>query len=813
MDLHFGETTRGRGLIFVHVSVTGTERPSRVVARSVARGEDEVPANVLPVPELEGWVVVLAILAVSQRVSVTAYDDEGAVLCSADKTVAPLAARMHSSANTLLHNPVTKIIRNYDERTHLHGLTMKAHECIMDMASGSDYVYGEVSVTSRSREEVAAPISLELIGPDATSASFEDWVCMGDVMSCRDGVWRRVLSYSFHFPHELSSFCIWARSSHPALMDGILPYEPQYLEGERKYWRGLMIPANDDPIYDHWFMTRHRVTLEELELQQQMTDSNGPLFSIVVPLYRTPLDFLGQMVDSMLAQSYSKFELILVNASPDDEALSTQVARYAASDKRLRVVTLEENLGISANTLKGVAIARGDFVVFCDHDDTIEPDALYRYARVIHDAPDTDLIYCDEDKICDGHHLSPFFKPDWNIDLLCSMNYVCHMLAVRTEIVNELPAEYVECDGAQDHFLTLFAGERARRIAHVPKVLYHWRIHGQSTSGGDEAKPYTTIAGIRAVQAHFDRLGIPATVTGRKGRPNVYAVNYELEDRPKVSILIPNKDLSNMLRRCVESILSKTTYPNYEVVVIENNSQEAETFACYEALSADDRVRVVTQPSDGTFNFSRTMNFGASQAEGDYLLFLNNDTEVITEDWIERMLGICMRKDVGAVGVKLLYPNDTIQHAGVVMLVSGPSHLGKKLHRNNNEYYALLQVTQDLTAVTAACMMTGRAAFELVGGFDESLPVDYNDIAYCLNLRDQELLIVYEPEVELYHYESISRGENKSISRRVQWARGLGFMMMRWPEYFATGDPYWNLNLDVNEYHRIRLWPEEIING
>ena len=813
MDLRFGETTRGRGLIFIHLRATGAVEPARIVARSVARGAYEVPANVLPVPELGAWVVVLAILTVSQRVTVTAYDDSGEVISCADKTVAAFAARVHSSANTLLHNPVAEIIRNYDERMRPHGLRITALECVMDVSTGIDLLYGEVSVSSRSRMEVDAPISLELIGPDANAASLGDWVCMGDVVKCRDGVWHRVVGYSFRIPHELPSFCVWARSSHVSLADGILPYEPQHLEGQRGYWREQMLPADENPDYEHWFLTRHGVSEGELELQRQETCEDDPLFSVVVPLYRTPIEFFRAMADSVLAQSYDRFELILVNASMDDQALCREMAGYVARDKRVRMVALEENLGIAANTLEGIARAKGDFVLFCDHDDVIEPDALYRYARAVRDNPDVDLLYCDEDKLRDGHYLCPFFKPDWNLDLLCSVNYVCHMLAVRKAIVDELPADYTECDGAQDHFLTLFAGERARRIVHVPHVLYHWRMHEQSTSGGDEAKPYTTAAGIRAVQAHFDRCGIVATVTGREARPNTYAVTYEPDIRSKVSIVIPNKDLSHMLRRCVGSVLAKTTYPNYEVVIVENNSQEPETFACYEELAQDDRVRVVTQPCDGTFNFSKTMNFGIARAEGDYLLFLNNDTEVITEDWIERMLGICTREDVGAVGVKLLYPNEAIQHAGVVMQKDGPIHLGKKQDRNCGDYFGFLQLTQDLTAVTAACMMTSRATFESVGGFDEGFPIDCNDVVYCLRLRDAGLLVVYEPEVELYHYESISRGKNTSVSLKMQWVRALGALMERWPQYFACGDPYWNPNLDINAYHRLNLWAEVNYNG
>ncbi len=812
MNLRFGETTRGRGLIFLHVYALDVDQPINLEATSVARGGRVVPANVMTVPGLDGWVVILAILSVSQRVTVTASAPDGSCLCSGQKTVAALAAKLHSQANTLLHNPVTEIMRNCDERLRPQGLEVRALECIPDSVSGDDVVYGDVAVTSRSHEEVAAPIVIETLRPDASQAALGEWTCMGDVCSCDDGVWRRVVSFSFRVPRELPTFVIWARSPQTSIADGVLPWEPQYLWGTRDYWRGYMLSADANPEYERWFLCKHRVSERDLGLQREEADSEGPLFSVVVPIYRTPLDFFDEMVGSVLAQSYGRFELILVNASPDDQGLSAAAERHAATDERIRLVTLDENLGISANTLRGVAAAQGDFVVFLDHDDTIEPDALYRYAHAVRNHPDTDLLYCDEDKLLDGHYLGPLFKPDWNVDLLCSVNYVCHLLAVRKTIVDQLPAEYTDCDGAQDHFLTLFAGERARRVFHVQRVLYHWRIHGQSTASGDAAKPYTTAAGVRAVQAHFDRCGIPATVSERPGKPNTYTVSYELAEQPLVSIVIPNKDLSGMLQKCIDSVLEKSTYRNFEIVVVENNSVEPKTFAYYEEISRNDRVRVVRQRQDGTFNFAKTMNFGVAAAKGSYFVFLNNDTEVIAEDWLERMLGICSRKDVGAVGAKLLYPNGTIQHAGVVVQHDGPIHLGKQQDRFNGEYFEFLQLTQDLSAVTAACMMTSREAFDLVGGFDESFPVDYNDIAFCLSLRDAGLLVVYEPLVELFHYESVSRGGNFSIPKRRQWERALGKMKSRWPDYFCVCDPYWNPNLDVNPYHRLNLWGQVIYN-
>ena len=520
-----------------------------------------------------------------------------------------------------------------------------------------------------------------------------------------------------------------------------------------------------------------------------------PRFSVVVPLFDTPIPFFEEMVSSVVGQSYANWELVLVNASPENAELTAHVDGARERDARVKVVTLESNLGISENTNAGLDAASGDYVCFFDHDDVLERDILFEYAQAVNEAPQTDLLYCDEDKLLpDGTLSQPFFKPDFNLDLLRNNNYICHMLTIRRELLERLPRNTHEYDGAQDHNLTLRAVEQTSAIRHVPRVLYHWRVSETSTAANADSKSYASEAGIRAVHEHLDRMGLAADVSLSR-RPLTYRVIYDVpKPHPLVSIVIPTKDHVDVLDRCLRSILERSTYDNYEIVLVENNSSDPATFSYYEEMRErhPEVVRVVTW--DAEFNFSKLMNYGRRSARGEYLLLLNNDTEVITPNWIEVLLGLCSREDVGAVGVKLYYPDGTIQHAGVAIVGGVASHLSRNLPRSNWGYFALSDAQQDLSAVTAACVMVSCEDFDSVDGFTEELAVAFNDIDFCLKLRERDKLIVYTPEVELYHYESISRGPENSDEKRIRFHRESSYMNYRWASYYVKGDPYYNVN-------------------
>lgn len=616
----------------------------------------------------------------------------------------------------------------------------------------------------------------------------------------KDGsITLREIQFSAHIPVSAGTvFFVGQDQSHPEL-NGFDSLPINSRNDNRAKTEKTMENAQIANDYGQWF-DGHRATLADIEHQRAVEFPHSPQFSIVVPLYKTPVDLFTDMVNSVLSQSYGNWELILVNSTPEDAELADAVASASSNERRIKVVTLEKNLGISENTNKGIELAEGDFVCFFDHDDVIEPDLLFEYTKAINEHDDIDLIYCDEDKLFpDGNLGGPFLKPDFNLDLLRNNNYICHMLCIRKELLDTLEPNSPEFDGAQDHNLTLQASEHARRIHHVARVLYHWRLSESSTATNADNKPYASAAGIKAVKAHLERLGIKAQVKLSR-RPFTYQIDYDVpEDKPLVSIIIPTKDLVPILEVCLLSIFEKSTYENFEVILVENNSEDPFTFEYYKSLPErfGKRIRVEYWPNE--FNFSKLINFGVSKAKGDYLLFLNNDTEVLTPNWIEHMLGMTARKEVGIVGTRLLYPDDTIQHAGLALNSFGITRIGVNLPKGNWGYFALADCTQDLTAVTAACMMTKRTVFDEVEGMTEELQVAFNDVDFCLKVRNANYLVVYDPDVELYHYESISRGTEDNLDKRTRFHQELSQLNYRWARFYEQGDPYFNKNLSRQE--------------
>lgn len=559
----------------------------------------------------------------------------------------------------------------------------------------------------------------------------------------------------------------------------------------------------DKRDYQRWFRVM-RVTREEWNEQNRTRFAIAPKFSIVVPLYHTPVPYFRSMVKSVLDQSYANWELILVNASPEDGNLDRAIEVWEQYDKRIRVVRLEENQGIARNTCAGIACAQGEFTAFMDHDDMLEPDALYCYVKALNENPAIDLFYSDEDKMGsnDNDYFYPHLKSDFNPDLLCSNNYICHFLAVRTELLNRVKGPREEFEGAQDYDLIFRLTEQTTEIYHCPRVLYHWRSHSGSTSAAQENKTYAITAGARAINAHYQRIGRPAAaqigpVDGW------YTTRYHLTETPLVSILIPSKDHIDDLDQCIQSLLDRLSYPNYEILVIENNSTERETFAYYKKLEkTDPRIRVVYWKRE--FNYSAINNFGASLAKGEYLLLLNNDVELITPDLLENMLGYCMRDDVGIVGAKLLYNDHTVQHAGVIVGVGGlADHAFKGLHEDEPGYMGRAVSTQDVSAVTGACLMISRAVYDEVGGLEEAFPVAFNDVDLCLKVRKAGYLVVYDADVRLYHYESKSRGIEDTAERFNRFSREMQLLNNKWSILNAHNDPYYNPNLSYTKCYTL----------
>lgn len=549
--------------------------------------------------------------------------------------------------------------------------------------------------------------------------------------------------------------------------------------------------------YDLW-IRRQAPSRKEAGRQRRRTFPFQPLFSVVIPLYNTPRTFLKEIVDSVLGQTYQKVELCLADGSENGE-IQSWLRRNYPGERRIRYRKLEKNQGISENTNAAIRMARGEYLFFADHDDVLARDAFYEIAKRLNEDPEIDVIYTDEDKInrSGTAYFSPHFKPDFSMELLCCNNYICHFFGVKRELLKEAGLLDPAFDGAQDFDLTLRCCEKARRVCHIPRVLYHWRTHPDSTAGNPASKRYAFEAGRRAVEAHYRRLGIPAAVenTPLLGR---YRTRYEIQGRPKVTILIPNRDHREDLERCVRSIRKKTSYDNYEILIIENNSRERETFALYRSFQESGAARVMVW--NHPFHYAALHNDAVREAFGEYLVFLNNDTEVLTEHWLEEMLGICQKKETGAVGAKLFYPDGTIQHAGVILGLGGPAgHLYAGFPGDKDGYAARLVSVQDLSAVTGACMMTKKSLYEKLGGMEEAFAVAYNDVDYCLRLREAGYGVVFTPYAQLIHYESKTRGYEDTKQKRERLEKEEDAFRKRWGALLEQGDPFYNPNLSLTK--------------
>lgn len=557
---------------------------------------------------------------------------------------------------------------------------------------------------------------------------------------------------------------------------------------------------DNDYDYGEWYALT-RPSQEELERQRQETFVHGPKFSILIPAYKTAPRFLRELLDSIRCQTYGNWEACIADGSPAGESVEKVLQEYAQTDPRFRYVVLGENRGFSGNTNAAMEMAEGDYLVLADHDDTLTEDALYRCAREIGADPSCDVLYSDEDKLdMDGQALfDPHFKPDFNPALLTSVNYICHLFVVRRSLVEEVGGLDPAFDGAQDLDLIFRCTEKARRVCHIPRVLYHWRCHMGSTASNPESKMYAFEAGARAVKAHYERLGIQVDAVEKGVDYGIYHTRFHLAKEPLVSVIIPNKDHCVDLETCLVSLLDKGDYRNLEVVVVENNSRDPETFRYYEKLQRErPNVQVVTW--DKGFNFSAINNFGVGFSKGEYLLFVNNDVEAIEPDVVREMLGFCMQEDVGAVGARLLYQDDTIQHAGVVIGFGGiAGHTFIGLHRAENSYFHRAMCAQDYSAVTAACMMSKRSLFDQVGGFREELAVAFNDIDYCLKIRALGKRVIYAPYALLYHYESKSRGLEDTPEKVERFNREVARFIGYWPGLVIGGDPFYNPNLTLRK--------------
>ena len=792
MKLKIGSICRGRGIVYIQILVSADAPIRSVIFTAQSERKVSLPVEAYALPDsgrksTEASFVLATPMLETRRIILTAegFDEEGTKLGTVSRSIMRAATKWLSRINYRINFEAASHIRDIDRFTYSQQIHINPLVCTKTH-NGQLLVKGAICTPCGTGRP-----SLSLIYSDGVKCSgFEPYYLPGDNV-IYEGIPRIEVPFTARIPDDGQGYCLVAsgddgiRSGFMSLYKGgdtplFLTHAPYYYaDAQPQRWQAY---AGD---------RERRFALANPE-DYQIQD--GPSFSLVVPLYHTPPVFLRDMIDSVVNQLYRQWELVLVNSTPDDRDMARVLDGY--HDERIIVLCQEENLGISGNTNVGIDACNGDYIAFLDHDDLLDKLALFRYASKLVDDPTIDALYSDEDFLTeDGVFINPRFKSDFNIDLLRAHNYITHFVAVRASLARDLRLRS-EYDGAQDYDFLLRLAERTDRIIHIPDVLYHWRMSEGSTAGNPESKPAAAAAGLTALNEHLGRCGLHAQAS-YTDIPFLYRTQYDVVGEPLVSIIIPNKDSRAILERCIDSIVQKTVYPSYEIIIVENNSVTEDVYSYYETVQRRyPMVRVLTW--DEEFNYSKINNYGVHEAKGDYLLLLNNDTEVIEPHWLDSMLGFCQRDDVGVVGAKLLYPDDTVQHAGVAMLycpdlslMGGPVHMFCDLDRDEPGYANRAIFSQDVSMVTGACLLTKRALFDALGGLSEKYRVAYNDVDYCLKVRREGHLVVFDADALLYHYESFSRGKDVAGPSARRFATEQGMLRQDWPECFTEPDPYY----------------------
>jgi len=536
-----------------------------------------------------------------------------------------------------------------------------------------------------------------------------------------------------------------------------------------------------------------------------------PLISIIMPTYNPNPIWLQEAIESVANQSYTSWELCIADDASTNPEIRTLLEKYVAEDKRIKVIFRTVNGHISAASNSALELATGDWVALLDHDDLLSEHALYWVANAINDNPEIKLIYSDEDKVAEsGNRISPYFKTDWNPDLFLSHNHICHLGVYNHSLIKSIQGFRKGVEGAQDYDLALRCIEQinADNIHHIPRILYHWRMHKGSTALAGSEKNYALIAGKKALDEHFQRCAIKATAELLEC--GMYRVHYELPvSLPLVSIVIPTYNGLSILKQCIDSILTKTTYPNYEIIVIDNNSDDKRTLEYLERIGVDENIRVLKDPRP--FNYSQLNNAAIEKSKGQYVLLMNNDIEVITPDWLSEMVSIVIQEGVGCVGARLWYPNDTLQHGGVIIGLGGVAgHSHKHLPRKSPGYFWRAQLIQNFSAVTAACLIVRKSIFDEVGGLNEDkLQVAFNDVDLCLKVREAGYRNVWTPYAELYHHESATRGYEDTPEKKQRFSEEVQYMKEQWGQTLMN-DPAYSPNLTLDYEDFSLAWPPRL---
>lgn len=777
--LTFKTTTRGPGKVFTLIGNV----PDRTMTWDIhahTSEVDDLPCKV--VKTAAGcFVLVAPILESTLKVDLQAKSADGTVLARGVHTIRPTWAMLQSKMNTALHNETAEAIRNAD-----FGL-LPDILCIGDISLTSTGVPDDIlgfTVVYPPDDKSPNPLQdleVRILGLDGKPANTSEPILMGSSRYEHENYPHVLCSrarFSIRIPAELTSVIIWVRHRSDNIADG---FECLYRAGTanlRIGWQKLSRPAelSDPKDYEKWFCA-HKSTEDDLAIQRvaQKHFPVRPLFSIIVPLYHTPLDFLHEMAESVLTQTYDNFELILVNSTPQDADLAAAVASLAKQDHRIRIVALEDNLGITENTNAGIDVAKGDFLSFFDHDDILEPDILYWYVKGINDHPDTDLLYCDEDKLENGQLSYPFFKPDWDQLFLETNNYICHLLTVRKSIVDELPRPTKELDGAQDHSMALSVGERARNVYHARRVLYHWRIHSQSTAANANAKPESLEAGRVAIERHLKRCNVDGRVENMPGMPHCYRPAANVDTQAKVLLLQYGTKQQLADAKC--DPVASTAWKNLSVRSV---------------------------PTNGAFSSfaDRTNSLVGENPDCSYVAFLSAECKPQDPSWLARLLELAQRDFIAAVAPKVTFPDGTVRNLGVVCSQFGivcDEH--RFLPPNNIGSRGLAVLPHQVSAVRGTCLVVDKQAFDMVGGLSTKCSKYSWDIDLCLALRSHGYGIAVEPSALAnapLEFESLTECPGDILcARRL----GQAQVLHRWPKAFSDADPFYNPNMNQDGYY------------
>lgn len=730
------------------------------------------------------FVLVLAVLTCSQHVTLTLKDREGTTICTATHVVNPKLAQLSSQAHTFLRDQKTESIRNYDSLAHDDHFIVQVDRMVREEFEtySNDIIQGEAMLFTEDEHLLSEPVSVCAIHREGHSVSEQEIICRDVVKTAKNGRRYRSVQFSMRVRWPVADFHIWVHAESGAT-DSLVLMDLEECTERRNWWRAWTMPVADDDRYPIYFRRFWAASDQELDDERANPPHGAPSFAVIVPVTGEDLLASDKSVESVLAQTYAAREVILATDGKPSQPVTDALERWCRRDACIRTCDAHSLGADGWPVTAAIAEATSDVVVCVGEGDQLAPDALYRYATEFAEDETCDVAYSDEDILNGTKHTRPFFKPTFEPDLVYALPYISHPLCARRSLFADVAPGQDGFNEAEIHYLALVAAHGARSVHRITRVLCHLPVSAHLDADDH----------VKAVQAFLDHAKERATAT-----PSVYfkggvSLRWEPEGTPKVSIIIPNKDNADVLERCLDSLLARTDYENFEVIICENNSTEDETFATYEKYCVQD-ARVGVCRFEGTFNYAAVNNFAAGFATGDFLVLLNNDTEIICGDWLRRMVGVCMRPSTGIVGAKLLYPDETVQHAGVIMRPAGVCHRDPYHPRNHSLYE--IQLIQDVTAVTAACLMVKRDLYDKLGGLDESFAVDYNDVDFCWRVLRDGWRVVYDPGVELKHYESVSRGKHESPQAKKRFEHEKKLLRSRWPDHFDHIDPACNPNLD-----------------